>query len=188
MRSGLDLLAEARLSGRARARRRPTSSRSCSSTEPNLLKGDLIDDRPLSETEPIRAYTASGENYIDWLDQGRQAPRTTRLRLQQGFSDGPPTALLYLMLHHALDLSFVETSIRLFFNAGLLDQAELKAAKREPDFIQVREASLADPIRQAAAAGSISTATIAAVTGTADRTVGAVHPDSPHHHDRRPPT
>ncbi|HST37833.1 MAG TPA: hypothetical protein VLK25_14545, partial [Allosphingosinicella sp.] len=103
----------------------------------NPLKGGLIDDRPLSETEAIRAYTATGTNYIDWLIAAGGTSHDA-LRLQQGFTD-VPTALLYLMLHHALDLSFVETSIRLFADAGLVDQAQLRAFRREPKFIQMRE-------------------------------------------------
>ncbi|MGJ4882845.1 hypothetical protein [Bradyrhizobium sp. HKCCYLRH3097] len=141
---------------------------------PNQLKGPLIDDRPLSETEQIRAYTAGGDNYIGWLIKAA-ATSHDALRLQQGFTQRP-NALLYLMLHHALDLSFVETSIRLFFNAGLIGETELKAARREPKFFQVEEASLAVP---AAAGGSrwrYLHRSDAAVTGTGLRTVGEFIP------------
>jgi hypothetical protein len=143
--------------------------------EPNRLKGDLIDDRPLSETDPVRAYTEAGENYIEWLIKAAKTSHDA-LRLKQGFSDSPPTALLYLMLHHALDLSFVETSIRLFMNAGLIDQAQFRAAKREPNFIQVREASLADPVAAGGSRWQYLYRNDPAVSGTAQRTVGQFIP------------
>ena len=143
--------------------------------EPNRLKGDLIDDRPLSETEPTRPYTAANENYIEWLVKAAKTSHDA-LRLQQGFSAGVPTALLYLMLHHALDLSFVETSIRLFLNAGLIDQTQFRAAKREPAFIQVREASLADPIAAGGSRWQYLYRNDPAVSGTPQRTVGQFIP------------
>ena len=40
------------------------------------LRGPVIDDRPLSETEPIRAYTTDGRNYLRWLvDAARHVAR-----------------------------------------------------------------------------------------------------------------
>ena len=85
----------------------------------NLLKGGVVDDRPLSETEPIRAYTAAGQNYIQWLiDAG--ATSLDALYRQDGFIDNkPPTALLYLLLRHALQLGYHDVSVRLYENAGL---------------------------------------------------------------------
>ena len=143
--------------------------------EPNLLKGDLIDDRPLSETDPIRAYASGGANYLDWLANAARTSHDT-LRLQQGFTDGVPTALLYLMMRHALDLSFVETSVRLFFNAGLLDAAAVKASKREPSFIQVTEAQLTDPQSAGDSRWKYLARSDALVTGNPARSVGAFIP------------
>lgn len=143
--------------------------------EPNLLKGHLIDDVDLSETSPIRGYTETGENYIAWLIRAASTSHDA-LRLQQGFKEGTPTALLYLMLHHALDLSYVETSIRLFFNAGLIDSAGLEAAKREPKFMQVTELSLANPAEGGGSRWQYLYRKEAAVTGTANRTIGEFIP------------
>lgn len=138
---------------------------------PNLLKGDLIDDRSLSETDPIHVSAAGGANYLSWL---AAAARTSHeaLRRQDGFTDGVPTALLYLMMHHALDLSFVETSIRLSFNAGLLDAATVKAAKREPAFIQMTDASLADPTRAGDSRWKYLARRDAIITGNPSRSIG----------------
>ena len=141
----------------------------------NQLKGGLIDDRPLSETDPIRAYTENNENYIAWLIEAAGNSHEA-LRLQQGFAERPPNALLYLMLHHALDLSFVEVSIRLFFNAGLLDQTQLKASKREPKFIQVQDAALADPVTAGGSRWQYLYRKDAVITGTPNRTIGEFIP------------
>lgn len=139
--------------------------------KPNHLRGGLIDDQPLSEVSPIRAYTETGDNYIKWLIDAATTSHDT-LRLQKGFSGGSPRALLYLMLHHALDLSFVETSIQLFANAGLINALELQSIRREPAFVQVTEASLST----AAVAGNSRWRHLysreASITGNPQRTVG----------------
>lgn len=98
------------------------------------LTGPVIDDRPLSEREPIRDY-AGDRNYIEWL---AAAARTgiTALQEEQGFDGGrPPAALLYLLLRHALQLGFHETSIKLHVDAQLIEDAQ--AARREPAFVHV---------------------------------------------------
>lgn len=105
---------------------------------PNLLKGGLIDDRPLSESDPIHAYANGDRNYLTWLADAAGTSHDA-LRLQQGFNDGVPTALLYLMMHHALDLSFVETSRRLFLDAGLLDAADYSSMRRDAKFLQIKQ-------------------------------------------------
>ena len=111
---------------------------------PNLLKGPLIDDRPLSESEPIRAYRGDGSNYLEWLIAAARESHDT-LRRQQGFlDDRPPTALLYLMLRHALDIGYVDTALQLHLDAGLLAPQQVTEAKRQTAFIHVQEAA-ADP-------------------------------------------
>jgi hypothetical protein len=100
------------------------------------LDGPLIDDRPLSETEPIRKY-AGDRNYIQWLVEAARAG-IEALQREQGFdADKKPAALLYLLLRHALQLSFRETGLRLQAEAGL--EVDVRAA-REPAFVHVREA------------------------------------------------
>jgi hypothetical protein len=105
----------------------------------NQLKGPLVDDKPLSEKEQIRNYTPDNKNYIDWLITSAQTSHDT-LRKQQGFIDGKiPSALLYLMLHHALDLSYVEVSLRLYEKAALLTNEQVKLAKAEPAFLHIEQ-------------------------------------------------
>ena len=139
--------------------------------QPNLLKGGLIDDVPLSETTGIRAYTEGGDNYIQWLIDAAGTSHDA-LRLQQGFDASRPTALLYLMLHHALDLSFVETSIRLFVNAGLISQTDLKSIRREPAFVQVKDEMLAEPALAGGSRWQHLYRREATITGSPTRTVG----------------
>ncbi|NNB98427.1 hypothetical protein HI113_31480 [Corallococcus exiguus] len=105
-----------------------------------LLTGPLIDDRPLSEQDPVRAYTPDGRNYLRWL---RDAARTSldALYLQDGFNDGsPPAALLYLMLRHALQLGYHDGSVRAQVAAGLLDDTTAMAARNDAAFIHVHQA------------------------------------------------
>ena len=107
----------------------------------NLLKGPVIDDRPLSEKEQIRKYTSepNAQNYIEWLIDAVATSHDT-LRRQEGFlEDKIPTALLYLLLHHSLDLGYIEVSIRLHRDAQLLNDAEMKMAKKEPAFLHIKK-------------------------------------------------
>jgi len=103
----------------------------------NALKGPVVDDRPLSETEPVRAYTDGGANYLTWLAEaaGRSLEEVRR---QEGFEGGrPPSALLYLLLRHALQNGYHGTSLLLHEEAGLLPKDQVVAARREPSFIHV---------------------------------------------------
>lgn len=107
----------------------------------NLLKGPLIDDSPLSEKELIRKYTPdpNGVNYLQWLITAAETSHDT-LRKQEGFIDGKiPTALLYHMLHHALDLSYVEVSMLLFQQAALLTPEQVTSSKIEPAFLHISQ-------------------------------------------------
>jgi len=107
----------------------------------NLLKGPLIDDSPLSEKEPVRKYTPdpNGVNYLQWLITAAETSHDT-LRKQEGFIDGKvPTALLYHVLHHALDLSYVEVSLLLFQQAALLTPEQVTSSKIEPAFLHISQ-------------------------------------------------
>ncbi len=105
----------------------------------NLLKGPLIDDKPLSETEPIRAYTADGNNYLQWLIDAANTSLDA-VYAQEGFlDDKPPQALLYLMLRHAIQLGYHDVSVRLHESVGLLDAEAATLARRDEPFIHIRE-------------------------------------------------
>ncbi|WP_456866188.1 hypothetical protein [Galbibacter sp. BG1] len=101
----------------------------------NKLFKALIDDKDLSETEPIRSYTTDGENYIKWLIKAAKNSHNT-LREQKGFIDVEvPSTLLYLMLKHALDIGYINTSLDLNLQAGILDSAKYKRAKMDHEFL-----------------------------------------------------
>lgn len=104
----------------------------------NRLNGPIIDDRPLSETEPIRPYAADGvRNYLAWLADAA-VTSFEDLRLERGFAnDQAPDALLYVMLRHALMLEYWDTSLRLFAGADILDVDARADARREPAFVHV---------------------------------------------------
>lgn len=99
---------------------------------------NLIDDQPLSEADPVRVYTPDGRNYLQWLIDAANTSLET-LRLQNGFSEGDrPTALLYIMLRHALMLGYYDTSIRLYERAEILTPEQLRATRTEAPFIHVQ--------------------------------------------------
>ena len=103
----------------------------------NRLNGPIIDDRPLSESDPIRSYTSDGRNYIQWLaDAGRGSFED--LRQGRGFTDNQaPDALLYVMLRHAILLGYWDSSLQLFAQAGVMDAPAVFAAQRESSFVHV---------------------------------------------------
>lgn len=105
----------------------------------NLLKGPVIDDRPLSETDPIRVYRDDDINYLQWLIMAARDSHNA-LRMQEGFiNEQPPTALLYLMLHHALDKSYLDTSFQLHLNASVFTKDQVIKARKQPNFIHIQD-------------------------------------------------
>ncbi|MGN6274765.1 MAG: hypothetical protein ACTHNP_02395 [Solirubrobacterales bacterium] len=110
----------------------------------------LIDDRPPSETEPVRDYTDDHRNYIRWLIDAASTSLDA-LVAEEGFSgDASPRALLYLYLRHALQLGYYDTSYELHKAAGFLTAEELLAMKPEPTFIHVDPEATASESRYAA--------------------------------------
>lgn len=109
-------------------------------TRQTRLDGPVVDDQPLSETKWIRAY-AGPKNYLEWL---ADAARTGigALQQEQGFDgDVKPAALLYLLLRHALQLSFHETGVRQKVAAGII--SAMQPELREPAFVHVS----AEPVK-----------------------------------------
>ncbi|ANN19110.1 hypothetical protein SD37_28130 [Amycolatopsis orientalis] len=72
----------------------------------------VVDDRELSEVDPIRDYAPEG-NYLDWLARyGKED--LDKVRKEEGFDDNvPPSALLYLLARHAVLLGAAEAARRL---------------------------------------------------------------------------
>ncbi len=99
------------------------------------LHGPLIDDRPLSESAPVRAYTADERNYIAWLADAARASLET-VRREDGLQ-ATPTALLYLLLRHAVLLGYWETAFQLELDAGTIDAASVAELRREAPFVHV---------------------------------------------------
>ena len=116
-------------------------------TKAHRLNGPLIDDRPLSERDPVRPYTDDQRNYLTWMVD---AARTSfeDLRQERGFSgDRAPDTLLYLMLRHALLLGYWDSSVRLHVAANLMSAEAFTEARREPTFLHVAENSPASESR-----------------------------------------
>jgi hypothetical protein len=105
---------------------------------PEEILGPLIDDKPLSEINKIRPYTTDGNNYIQWLIDVA-ATSFEKLRKEEGFTDNPPEALLYLMLRHALELGYWDAGINLFNQNDIIKPELLSLLRMEPDFIHIRD-------------------------------------------------
>lgn len=107
------------------------------------LLGAIVDDRPLSEADPVRVWTDDGANYLTWL-AGAASSGLEELRQQQGFVEGrPPNVLLYLLLRHALLLGYADAGVRLH-RAANVPAAQVKALRREPPFVHVADAGASE--------------------------------------------
>ena len=116
----------------------------------NRLNGPVIQEGPLSETDPLRPVSTNNRNYIEWLREWARLSFDT-IRVQDGFQGNQtPSALLYILLKHALELGYHDAGIRVLEDAQLLDPQARAALRGEPHFFHVTEASLT----QAAAAGA----------------------------------
>ena len=103
-----------------------------------MLTGPVIDNPPLSETDPI-TNSAGTKNYIEWMVD---AARTNFdiIQSQSGFDAGrQPRALLYLLLRHALQRGFHQTGVREKTRRGLI-AASLQHYV-EPPFVHVQAAT-----------------------------------------------
>lgn len=107
-------------------------------TNENDIKKHLIDDRPLSEKQGIRAYTTTGQNYIEWLIENALNSHQ-KIRLQNDFIDNKkPDVLLYDMLRHAINLEFSNSSLKLYEQANILNPSQVNAARIDADFIGIQ--------------------------------------------------
>ena len=114
------------------------------------LQGPLIDDRPLSESEPIRALDDDGRNYLRWLVDAAGSSLDT-LRQQWLHRRQAARALLYLLLRHALILGYSDAG-RELHRAPALDDEVLAALSASP-----RSSTSTSRRRRARAAGRRST-------------------------------
>lgn len=104
----------------------------------NKLYKAIVDDNDLSETEEIRSYTTDDKNYIEWLIEAAETSHNT-LRQQKGFIDEKvPSTTLYLMLKHALDVGYINTSLFLNLQANVLDTSAYRSAKKDPEFLHIK--------------------------------------------------
>jgi hypothetical protein len=109
----------------------------------NRLNGPVIQDGPLSETEPLRNVTTNDHNYIEWLGEWGRASFDI-VRVEDGFRDNKwPNALLYVLLKHALELGYYDAGVRLLDDAQLLDDQSRRDLRSEPYFFQISTATTA---------------------------------------------
>jgi hypothetical protein len=88
----------------------------------------LVDGNPFSETETIKPYDpGQTKNYIDWL--AANARSADALRRQDFGGASKPTALLYMLLRHAL-LIQVGTSVNRWLKLFEIDAPELVTSRK----------------------------------------------------------
>ena len=122
----LDLLTQARL----RRRGDPPILDQIFSGKHNALKGGVVDDRPLSETDRIRAYTTAGEQLHPVAHRRRQHVARRALR-QEGFTTtSRRRRSSILLLRHALQLGYHDVSIRLHETRALHAGQAVRGANR----------------------------------------------------------
>ena len=129
-----DALALLRRLGYAGAGEPDAVTKSFSGRTPPLT-GAVIDTVEFSETDPI-APCAGTMNYLEWLVN---AARTNFdiIQEQRGFDAGrEPSALLYLLLRHALQIAYSSTAQREKARRGLIQAAQVSYA--EPAFVHVQ--------------------------------------------------
>ena len=98
--------------------------------KPNLLKGPFVDDVPDSEIAPVRAYSASGLNYIEWL----AASDANTVRMEDFGGNEAPIALLYILLRHSLMQAQSDAATRFLLSNKHINH---KSVYFDPDFIHV---------------------------------------------------
>jgi hypothetical protein len=98
-----------------------------------LLTGPVVDDVPLSETAPVRAYASDGKNYLAWL----ATSSLDAIRREDFGGEPEPIALLYLFLRHAMMLGSWDAATRALETRNLV----APDARREPSFIHVESAA-----------------------------------------------
>lgn len=113
----------------------PDALKKLFSGRPSLLKGAVIDTVEFSETDPV-APCAGPMNYLEWLVNGART-NFDIIQEQRGFDAGKePTALLYLLLRHALQIAYSGTAQREKARRGLIEVAQVSYA--EPPFVHVQ--------------------------------------------------
>lgn len=101
-------------------------------SQPNLLSGPFVDDTPYSESQSVRAYSTDGSNYIKWLAQSD----ADTIRIENFGGNPAPTALLYLLLRHALMQAQADAATQLLVDHKI---AETKKEFYDAAFIHVQE-------------------------------------------------
>lgn len=104
--------------------------------DPTRLDGPVVDDKPPSESKPLRKITADNLNYVEWLAQkGLEDIRTQDFGQIDGKNVKAPRALLYLMLRHAVMLAWWDGAMQLQVLHGTASVAD----RKEAEFIQLKE-------------------------------------------------
>ncbi len=95
----------------------------------------IIDTVPLSESNPIRSYTADNRNYIKALLDAASTSMDA-LRKNEGLSE-IPTALLFKLLKFSLEQGYFETAVRLHQAAQIFSAQQAASVRGEKPFLHM---------------------------------------------------
>ena len=95
----------------------------------------IIDTVPLSESSPIRSYTADNRNYIKALLDAASASMDA-LRKNEGLSE-LPAALLFKLLKFSLEQGYFETAVRLHQVAQIFTAQQAASVRTEKPFLHM---------------------------------------------------
>ena len=115
------------------ARHEPDALKKLFSTRSPRSTGAVVDTVEFSETDPV-APCAGPMNYLEWLVNGART-NFDIIQEQRGFDAGrEPSALLYLLLRHALQIAYSDTAQREKARprADRIDAGELRGAGLRP--------------------------------------------------------
>jgi hypothetical protein len=102
----------------------------------HAMRGPVVDDLPMSESRPVHGTAGEGRNYLAWLAHFARTDFDV-VRREDGFTGKQPTALLYLLLRHAVLAAYDEVALRLWAAAHGGTEAQLLAARREQPFVHI---------------------------------------------------
>jgi hypothetical protein len=102
-------------------------------TSLQILIKQLIDDRPLSEENDIRDYTADQKNYIEALIEQTKKGENA-IRTGEGFTERPK-AELYKLLKYALELGYHKSAVDAAEEKQAFDASAIAVMRAEHPFV-----------------------------------------------------
>ncbi|MCB9234919.1 MAG: hypothetical protein H6581_24910 [Bacteroidia bacterium] len=105
-------------------------------TAATQLTGPVVQDDPLSESNPLKGHAADGKNYLEWLgSSGLEAIRAEDFGKIDDVKVNSPKALLYLMMRHGMMLAWWDAAMKLRNSTPEVAKIE----RKEAEFIHISQ-------------------------------------------------